>query len=161
MKELLIVRHAEAISDFENFKDFDRPLNNYGQKDAKIMAKQLIKHNFYPDYIMSSGASRAYSTAKIISKEMKISKDNININNDIYSSSKENILESIYNISDKFNSVMITGHNPIFHILSQLLTKENILNFPTCSMYCIIFDINHWSKLDIGKKKFFIYPSMF
>ena len=53
---------------------------------------------------------------------------------------------------------MITGHNPTFHFLSQILSGENISQFPACCMFCIEFDVEHWSQINKGKKQFMISP---
>ena len=43
MKQLLLIRHAKSSwADFEQ-KDFDRPLNDRGKKDAPAMAKRMRK----------------------------------------------------------------------------------------------------------------------
>ena len=76
MKELLIVRHANASLNFKSLKDFDRTLNSEGENESKLMAKQLLNSNFYPDSIISSGANRAFSTSKIIAKKINFSINN-------------------------------------------------------------------------------------
>jgi phosphohistidine phosphatase len=38
MKYLLLVRHAKSSWDDFSIKDFDRPLNDRGKKDAPMMA---------------------------------------------------------------------------------------------------------------------------
>ena len=70
MKYLLIVRHAKADSNYK-LKDFDRPLNEHGIKDAILMANKLIENSFSPDLIISSGANRALTTSKIVSEVLK------------------------------------------------------------------------------------------
>lgn len=161
MKELLIVRHANASLNFKSLKDFDRNLNSEGENESKLMAKQLLNSNFYPDCIISSGANRALSTSKIIAKAINFSINKIKINDDIYYSSKEDIIETVHNISNEYSSIMLVGHNPTLHYLSQMLSGENIISFPTCSMCCISFDVDNWNHAIDGKKMFFMYPSMF
>ena len=80
MKQLLLVRHAESNLNYNNLKDFDRPLNNKGEKDAKIMAKQLIDLKFIPEYIISSGANRALTTSKIIAQNVNCPESDIEVN---------------------------------------------------------------------------------
>lgn len=161
MKELLIVRHANASLNFKSLKDFDRTLNPKGENESKLMAKQLLNSNFYPDCIISSGANRAFSTSKIIAKKINFSINEIKINDDIYYSSNEDIIEIVHNIPNEYSSIMLVGHNPTLHYLSQMLSGENIISFPTCSMYCISFDVDNWNHAIDGKKMFFMYPSMF
>ena len=71
------------------------------------------------------------------------------------------MLNIINNIPNKYNSVMIAGHNPTFHYLSQLLSNETISEFPTCSMFSLEFDVDSWNEVDRGKKQFMIYPKLF
>ena len=161
MKQLLLVRHAESNLNYNNLKDFDRPLNNKGEKDAKIMAKQLIDLKFIPEYIISSGANRALTTSKIIAQNVNYPESDIEVNDNIYHSSYETVLEIVQNISDEYKKIMIVGHNPTFHFLSQILSGENVSKFPTCSMFCIEFDVEHWAQIDKGKKQFMIFPKLF
>ena len=160
MKKLLIVRHAKSCLSFDQ-RDFDRPLNSDGESDAKMMAGKLIEKQFMPDYIISSGANRALTTAQIISKETKYDLNNIEVNNDMYNSSVDITTDIIKIISNEYNSVIITGHNPTFHYLSQILSNETINSFPTCSMFCVLFKINDWLEIENGEKIFMIYPGMY
>ena len=161
MRYLLLVRHAESSVSYSNFNDFDRPLNNRGESDAKLMANKLLENSFNVDYIISSGANRALSTSKIISDYIGLPIKFIDINNDIYRSSEQNMLNIINSIDDKYKFVMITGHNPTLHYLSQLLSNESIMSFPTCSMFAIAFNVDLWSKVYRGKKKFMISPELY
>ena len=160
MKYLLIVRHAE--SSLNNYlKDFDRPLNDRGTTETKIMIDKLIDKNFIPDYIISSGAKRALSTTQIIAENIGYIKEKIEIDNMIYNSSIEDILNLIKNVPDDYNKVLITGHNPTFHFLSQELSSEKIIKFPTCSMFCISFNNKKWININRGKKVFMIFPELY
>ena len=160
MKNLLLVRHAKSDFNHIDFKDFDRPLNTKGKSDAKLMANQLLKSNINLDYIISSGANRAYSTSKIIATKIDYPLEHIEINNDIYHSCEQTMLNIINSISDKYQCVMITGHNPTFHHLSQLLSNETILKFPACSMFSLEFNIKSWVEVYKGTKTFMIYPEL-
>ena len=71
------------------------------------------------------------------------------------------MLNIISSIDNKYGFVMITGHNPTFHYLSQLLSNESIIKFPTCSMFAIAFNVDLWSEVSIGEKKFMIFPQLY
>ena len=71
MKTLLIIRHAKSSWDDFSIKDFDRPLNERGKKDAPMMAKRLLKKNISIDTFISSPAKRARKTAEAFVKEYK------------------------------------------------------------------------------------------
>ena len=161
MKSILIVRHAQASYSFQGLKDFDRPLDKDGIKEAQIMSKQLIKKKFIPDYIISSGAKRALTTARIVSKHINYKENNIEVANSIYNSSCEQMIDIIQRVSDKYNKLMITGHNPTFHLLAQMLSGEDIMKFPTCSIFCIKLNIESWALINKGEKEFMIFPELF
>ena len=131
-----------------DIKDFDRPLNKIGLKEAKLMAKQLSEEKFLPHLIISSGANRALTTSKIIAKIIGYSEQDIEINNSIYHSSHDNVIDIIHGVPDSYAKLMIAGHNPTLHYLSQILTGEQVLSFPTCSVFCIQFDVEHWNQID-------------
>ena len=77
-RSLLIVRHAKSSWDDLSQKDFDRPLNDRGKKDAPAMAKRIHKEkNIELDAIISSPAKRAFTTAKFFAEEFNIKKKNI------------------------------------------------------------------------------------
>ncbi len=70
-------------------------------------------------------------------------------------------LVTAYHAIANFNEIIVFGHNPSLHKLSQNLTNSIIYEFPTCSAFCIKFDIENWSDLNNGQKEFFLYPSLF
>ena len=161
MKYLLLVRHAEPHSSIFGQKDIYRSLNTRGNFDAKKMAQELKNKKYVPDIIISSPANRAISTSRIIAEIIKYPLSNIEINKNIYYSSWKDVLGIIQKVPDIHNSLMIAGHNPAFHYLAQILTGERILSFATCTMLYIQFDVEEWSKIEVGKKKFMIYPELF
>ena len=161
MKQLILVRHANSPIHFVKFKDFDRPLDSLGESDVKLMTKNIIDKGIMIDNIISSGAKRALSTSKLIAENINFNISSIKIDNAIYRSSENQIIDIIKNISDKYNITMMIGHNPTFHYLSQKLSNEKIAIFPPCSMCCIEFNVNSWIDIYKGKKQFMIYPDLF
>ena len=160
MKQLILTRHAKAKNDFF-LDDYDRPLIQQGENEAKLMANQLLKNNICPDLMISSGANRALSTSKIISNIISYPQLNIEINNDIYNANVQDIIQIIKNVDDKKNTLMITGHNPSLYNLTQHFSNEVITAFPTCTIVYIHFDINNWINVIKGKIEFLIYPDLF
>jgi len=75
-KELLLLRHGK--SDWNtNSSDFYRTLNNRGQRNAQQMGEWLDEQSLVPDLIICSPATRALTTAKIVSAAMGLSTDAI------------------------------------------------------------------------------------
>jgi len=69
MKKLLLVRHAKAEKDTGG-KDFDRPLKYIGMQDAGFMADRLKEKLMVPEYIVTSPALRARTTAEIFADHL-------------------------------------------------------------------------------------------
>jgi len=152
------MRHAEPNLNIIGVKDINRSLNKIGTNDAEMMGKRIKIKKYIPDIIISSPAVRALSTAKVIARIINYPFSKIIINRNIYYSSYQDILEIIQNVSNKYDTLMISGHNPTLHHLSQTLTEEQVFSFPTCSIFCIQFDVEHWNQIGVGEKKFMIFP---
>ena len=112
-KSLLIVRHAKSSWDDPSQKDFDRPLNERGKKDAPAMAKHLHKEkNVALDAIVSSPAKRAFTTAKFFAEEFDIKKKHIIEKPELYEASTENFYDVVTSINDDYDAVALFSHNP-------------------------------------------------
>ena len=68
MKSILILRHAKSSWKHPDVNDHDRPLNKRGKRDAPYMGELLRDKHLVPDFIISSTAKRARSTAKAVAK---------------------------------------------------------------------------------------------
>tara|TARA_B100000212_G_scaffold37554_1_gene24317 strand:+ start:592 stop:1074 length:483 start_codon:yes stop_codon:yes gene_type:complete len=159
MKHLILIRHAKAEYGYFN-DDFNRDLTDKGIEESNIIANQILIKKLNPDLIISSGAKRALHTCKIISKIIKYSK-NIKIDDNIYNTNYINLLETIKNIDNSINSLMIFGHNPSLFDLTKYFCKQSINIFPTCSTVSISFETKNWLYLEKEKLNFIIYPDLF
>src|SRR5437870_1380458 len=77
MKKLLLIRHAKSSWDEITQKDFDRPLNDRGHKDAPKIAKRLLKKDISIDAFISSPAVRALTTAEYFAEAFDVKKKQI------------------------------------------------------------------------------------
>jgi phosphohistidine phosphatase len=64
LKFLLLVRHAKSDWNDPLQKDFDRPLNERGKRDAPLMAHRLLDKNISIDAFIASPAKRAKKQPK-------------------------------------------------------------------------------------------------
>jgi phosphohistidine phosphatase len=160
MKTLYLVRHAKSSWKEIDISDKERPLNKRGKHDAPVMGKLMKKMNVQPDVIISSPAIRAFSTAKLIAKEIDYPKSKIELSDNIYMAGSMELFGEVSKSDDKYKSIILVGHNPGITDFLNLICEENIDNMPTCSVACIQFEINSWSKLKNKKGKliFFEYP---
>jgi phosphohistidine phosphatase len=147
MKKLVIIRHAKSDQDDSSMDDFDRPLNSRGLNDAILMGKFLKEKTILPNFIISSPAKRAITTAEIIGKEVKYEKI-ITPNQYIYEAYVNTLQEIVGYIDDSNDVVFLVGHNPGVSALSYMLSniKESI---PTCGTVEIDFNCDSW--MDVSK----------
>jgi phosphohistidine phosphatase len=163
MKTLILVRHAKSSWDNPDLKDFDRPLNERGKKDAPKMAARFKEKQITPAILLSSPAKRAIKTCKIFASELKYPETVIHTNPDLYHASENMLLKIVQCMRDDFNEIMIFGHNPGLNDFAEMLTGVFIENIPTCGMIAIQFPFNQWNKTAAGTGKilFFDFPKKF
>lgn len=153
MKILYLVRHAKSSWSDAGLNDYQRPLNNRGKRDAPFMGKLLKDKDVYPDKIISSGAVRAFTTARTIASEMDYPVEQIELSEEIYEASASEILDVIHNVDDNVKTLMMFGHNPGFTSLSNYLADKQVDNIPTCGISRIEFEVDSWSDVNINKGK--------
>jgi phosphohistidine phosphatase len=159
-KDLYIVRHGKAVSDYFEISDIDRPLKERGIVDSANMANRLLSKDIIPDKIITSSAVRAFHSASVFCRAFDISVEKIQIVNEFYLSGPSTLLDKIANTENKVKSLMIFGHNPGFTDLANYFLNNSIDNMPTSGVVGIRFNTKSWS--EISKKKvessFFDYP---
>ena len=162
MKTLYLARHAKSSWKHPELSDTERPLNKRGKRDAPYIGNLLKEKGVKPDIVISSPAVRARKTALAIAEIIDYPKSKILIDNNIYESSSSELIKIIQGFDDKYNSVMMFGHNPGFTMLNNYLTDSFIDNVPTCGVVGIHFN-SSWKKINSnsGKAFFFIYPKLF
>ncbi len=112
MKTLTIVRHAKSSWNEQGLSDRKRPLNKRGQRDAPRMGKRIADAGIRPSLIVSSPATRAWTTAQFIAEELSYPVEFLQRENSLYLASLNDILDVIVDQDDGFNSLMVVGHNP-------------------------------------------------
>ncbi|MDB5013938.1 MAG: Phosphohistidine phosphatase [Daejeonella sp.] len=159
-KKLLIVRHAKSDWESGIKRDFDRPLNNRGEKNAPEMAQRLISKNIIPEKIVSSPALRAITTAGFFAEAFGYSKSDILQEPKIYEASASRLLKIINELPNEYNFIALFGHNPGLTELVINLSNADIYNLPTCGMVLLDFPYEDWSMISngSGEKVFFDFP---
>jgi len=150
MKKLLLVRHAKSDWNDIKLSDFDRPLNDRGQKAAPEMADRLLKKNIIPDHIVSSPAKRAITTAKYFAKAFEIDKSSIEQIEAIYEAEANTLLKVINQLDNKNSFVALFGHNPGITNCAVSLCGTYIGNMPTCALILIEFPFEDWQMISFG-----------
>ena len=150
MKILLLLRHAKSSWKNKSLKDFDRPLNERGKRDAKAIGRLIRKEEIVPDLVLSSPAVRARETTAIVLATAKLATE-LRYDERIYEADALRLLEVISQIEENFNSVLLVGHNPGMEELLELLTgcSEHMSTATLAQIY--LKGVDKWSKVSQGK----------
>ena len=157
MKILYLIRHAKSSWEFD-ISDHERPLKKRGIKDASLIGDRLKSLIQPVDLVMSSSATRALRTAEIITEALDISYDAIEVNANLYDFDGRQVMEIIKNCPDRYDSLMIFGHNHALTLLANNLGNERIENVPTAGVVGISFEEDSWKKITSGKNLLTLFP---
>lgn len=150
MKTLLILRHAKSSWNHPELSDYDRPLNGRGKRDAPRMGKHLHQEGLIPDRILASSAKRARKTANKVAKTCgytgKVKKLDA-----FYDTVPGVYFETLQALPNKYQRVMVVGHNPTMEQLVSHLTSQ-IERMPTAALAHIEIPIEHWEELNLYTK---------
>ncbi|MEQ1437745.1 histidine phosphatase family protein [Fontimonas sp. SYSU GA230001] len=163
MRLLTLVRHAKSSWDFPALDDFDRPLNERGQRDAPRMAELVKRAVGVPDRLVSSPATRAITTARIFAEAFGIAAGDIQERARIYDASPETLLDLVRLLDDRDRHVMLFGHNPGLTELAHRLARCSFDDLPTCAVVQIGFGAASWGDVDerAGTQRFYACPRQF
>jgi phosphohistidine phosphatase len=152
MKTLLILRHAKAVPKDPSLSDHDRPLDDLGEDDALRMGKLIKDKYIIPSFIISSTALRAKTTAELVAKGCGYEGE-IVLDHSLYESKPKDYLGILERLSDRYDSVLIVGHNPVIEETIQMLTdSSDVLAIPSCALAHLSLPIEKWSDLSSKTK---------
>lgn len=159
-KTLILVRHAKSSWKDSTLNDIQRPLNKRGNKDAPKMGEHMAKHGIIPEVIFSSPGLRALTTARLISVKLGIAPKDIKVDDNIYTFDSDELLRVIKKLKNKYDNVMIVGHNPAITSAANYLSGSGIDNVPTCGVAVLQFKTDSWKNIDknMASLKSFDYP---
>ncbi|MBX9666804.1 MAG: histidine phosphatase family protein [Candidatus Obscuribacterales bacterium] len=148
MKHLFLLRHAKSSWDHPGLADFDRPLNERGQKAAPKMGKVIVEKKVKPEIILCSPAKRTIETAKLVLESSKLKTD-ITYEKRIYDASTRTLIDILKSQNSDIASILLIGHNPGMSDLLTELTGESE-HFPTAALAMIQLKIESWNRIKDG-----------
>lgn len=163
MKTLIVVRHAKSSWDDPGLSDFNRPLNERGERDAPRMAKRFKEKDITLNAMVSSPAVRALTTCRMFADVLGFAEDRIQTSKDLYHAGDEMILNVVRRLKDQpaqDEAVMIFGHNPGLTEFVNNLVDGDIDNVPTTGVVCCKLNVERWKdvKWGCGEIEFFDWP---
>lgn len=160
MKQLIVVRHAKSSWEAGILNDYDRVLNNRGHEEAKAMAALLKQKQILPKLLISSTATRAFTTASYFANELHIAIADIEKQHHLYNAPQEHYDDVIKNVLDDIDSIALFGHNPGITDFVNSLTNKKIVEMPTCGVFVVEAACKSWKDFKKSSKTFqhFLYP---
>lgn len=157
MKTLTIVRHAKSSWSDTSLSDAKRPLNRRGKRDAPMMGERILEHGIRPSLIVSSPATRAWSTAKIIAEAINYPREFLQKEKSLYLASLDRILDVVMAQENGFNNLMIVGHNPGLTDFVNFLIPGLTNNLPTAGVVSVEIDRDDWSLYERPAAKLLVH----
>lgn len=150
------MRHGKSDWGAGSQRDFDRPLNERGEKDTYRIGNELKSRNLAPNLIISSPAERAKLTARRVAENSDY-QNSIEWNESFYFGFFKEIIEKIRKVDDTVEKLMIVGHNPTWSEIIEKLSGK-YFDMKTANVCILEFDGN-WKDLKEGNCKFADYIS--
>jgi phosphohistidine phosphatase len=120
MRQLILLRHAEAQPKQAGISDFDRALTGHGRTEALDAAACLKQAAIRLDAVLVSPALRARETALIVAAQLdfdqKLLYDDI-----LYHGDAQALLGTLQRCNGHASSVLLVGHNPSVSMLARRL----------------------------------------
>ena len=112
-----------------------------------MMGTRLAEWGPPVDRVISSSAARALTTAELITQEMGLPWDEIQIEDALYHATEEEMVEIIQEQDDYIDGLMLFGHNPGMTYLVNDLSNLDLDNLPTCGVVILQFDVDSWREV--------------
>jgi len=124
-KPLVLLRHAKAVTRDEwQGEDDDRPLDSYGQNQAKRLLAMYQVFNL--EQIHSSDAVRCYDTVVAIAKGLSIKLEVTGkLSESTFKKDKEKAFDYAKDLMKLNESILLCSHNPILPKMLNKLTKKS------------------------------------
>jgi len=160
VKNLLLIRHAEAEFPSEQKRDFERRLTQNGKNQATILGAYLKKRAFAIDGLYHSPAFRTIETAEAIINAVDNSPRLMDAE-ELYEATGNLMKAFVNRLDDNFQNLAIIAHNPGISELHNYLTQE-FETYATATCAILELDIDSWSNLsgNMAITKDLYYPGM-
>jgi phosphohistidine phosphatase len=150
MKNLMILRHAKTEADAPN-GDHARKLTGRGRRDATTIGNYISSSVGVPDAIVTSNASRALETSKLVAAGCQYAGD-LTVAPDIYGASAETLADLVRRLPDAAACVVLVGHNPGMRDVVALLagSRAAIVHLPTAGLVHLEHNSDRWAEITPG-----------
>jgi len=127
MKQTLyLLRHAKAEPWTPGCDDFNRPLSNKGREHMEKLSRWMIQHLSRPDAVLCSTSSRTRGTLEPLLNAYAEPEPATHYLDAIYEATAGRLHGLAEQSFERFNAVLMVGHNPGFeNLLFSLLVDQD------------------------------------
>ena len=150
MKTLLLLRHAKSDRSAAVAGDHERPLSKRGRSSARRIGSTLSRIQQEPGKVLTSSAVRARTTAELAIEAGGWSCP-VSATRALYLSSPESVLGQVVEQDDRWESLLVVGHEPTCSDLASRLIGGGRIEVPTAALLRIDFDAKRWSEVGYGE----------
>jgi phosphohistidine phosphatase len=147
MKQLLLLRHAEAEPVRSGQTDAQRSLTAHGRMQALQVAQQLRQRGLLPDALLTSPSTRTLETAQILIEQLALpaapQADTL-----LYGGSPDVLLARLRACPPEAGCLLLIGHNPALSALAQHLAGGAPLELATAGLCHFEIEAASWAQLD-------------
>jgi phosphohistidine phosphatase len=171
-RTLWLLRHAKTVTNPPpGGADFDRVLAPRGRRDGKALGRLFagkgeglgpaLKNVARPEVALVSPAARTMATAELVFADMAEPPACV-FYEGLYGADSDEVLAYVHKLDDDAAAVVVVGHNPTAHSLSQGLLapsdKKGLslvmrAGFPTCALGVYTFKAESWTEVNAGGAK--------
>jgi phosphohistidine phosphatase len=123
MKQLILLRHAEAQAQRPGLADFDRSLTDHGRTEALDAADCLRRATVRIDALLASPALRAKETALIVAARLDYNHALL-YEPVLYQGEATALLDPLQQCGSIVQTVLMVGHNPTLSALARHMAGD-------------------------------------
>ncbi len=156
MKTLILIRHAKSSWSSGVDSDKQRPLNGRGRKAAADVGGWLAAHDYAPDEVISSSATRCAETWAGINAILE-SDAPVRFEDALYMADDTTMLEVLHGASG--DTVVMLSHMPGIGEFARDLRRdppphhEAFSKYPSGAVSIFEFKADNWTDVQMGTGK--------
>ncbi|MGC5009489.1 SixA phosphatase family protein [Streptosporangium sp. DT93] len=144
-RTLVVLRHAKAAHT-PGVVDWERPLTESGERDARRVGEALTELGLRPDLVLCSPSVRTRRTAALALPDADVS-----FETGVYEAFADELLTLLRRSGAEARTVVLVGHNPGVHDLVRMLAPDDgDPGFPP-GAFTVVETDDEWAGLDTGR----------
>ncbi|MFP4207455.1 MAG: SixA phosphatase family protein [Wenzhouxiangella sp.] len=142
MKQLFLIRHAKSSWSDPSLSDHERPLNDRGKRQIKVMRRLIHAGGAFRGAVFCSTAARARATLDGLLGNTRSA--SVTFEPALYTFDHQDLLEWLGEREEE--RVTVIAHNPALEDLADLLLRPGPAHLPTCAFLAMVLEGQRWCK---------------